>query len=104
MSRQLDIWHLLEFVLEVPLVITWDLKLPTHLTTNRTIWLASTCSTVFLSLVELECWSADVAFFPVIDTYGSIPALKTRARFFTRPFVAHSEGSGVQTMVYLNPV
>ena len=39
-------------------------ELPTHLTTNRTIWLASACSTVFLSSVELECCSADVTFFP----------------------------------------
>ena len=94
MSRQLDIWHLPEFVLEVPMVIMWDLKLPTHLTTNRTIWLASTCSTVFLSLVELECWSADVAFFPSSTPTVVLQHSKREQGFSPDPSLPIQKGLG----------
>ena len=52
----------------------------------------------FLSLVELKRWLADVTFFP-----SSTPMVAFQhsghfqARFFTRPFLARPEGSGVQT-------
>ena len=56
----------------------------------------------FLSSVELECWLADVAFFPSPTLTSTFKHSRPiQARFSIRPFLAWPEGSGVQTKVYL---
>ena len=52
----------------------------------------------FLSLVELECWLADLALFPSSTLMAAFQCLRhLRARLSPRPFLVWPEGCRIQT-------